>query len=87
MTARVVRSNGQIWLEVEDSGPGIAPEQAERVWQPFQRLEQGSEQPGAGLGLALVRDIAHYHHGEVVLLPATQLGGLLVRLILPLATS
>lgn len=87
VTARVVRSNGQIWLEVEDSGPGIVPELAERVWQPFQRLEQGSEQPGAGLGLALVRDIAHYHHGEVVLLPATQLGGLLVRLILPLAKS
>ncbi|MFB2905529.1 sensor histidine kinase [Aeromonas jandaei] len=87
VTARVVRCNGQIWLEVEDSGPGIAPELAEQVWQPFQRLEQGSEQPGAGLGLALVRDIAHYHHGEVVLLPATQLGGLLVRLILPLAKS
>ncbi len=87
VTARVVHGSEQIWLEVEDSGPGIAPALVERVWQPFQRLEQGSEQPGAGLGLALVRDIAHYHHGEVVLLPATQLGGLLVRLILPLATS
>lgn len=86
VTARVVRCNEQIWLEVEDSGPGIAPELAERVWQPFRRLEQGSEQPGAGLGLALVRDIAHYHHGEVVLLPSSQLGGLLVRLMLPRAS-
>ncbi|PJG57553.1 sensor histidine kinase [Aeromonas cavernicola] len=84
VTARVLRAEGQVWLEVEDSGPGIAPEQAERVWQPFLRLEHGADQPGAGLGLALVRDIAHYHHGEVSLLAAPQLGGLLVRLSLPL---
>ncbi|WP_082791931.1 sensor histidine kinase [Aeromonas enteropelogenes] len=83
VTARVQAAGKQVWLEVEDSGPGIAPEQAERVWLPFQRLENGADQPGAGLGLALVRDIAHYHHGEVLLLPAPQLGGLLVRLSLP----
>lgn len=42
VTARVVRSNGQVWLEVEDSGPGIAPELAERVWQPFSASSRGA---------------------------------------------
>lgn len=82
VTVRVKGEGQTIWLEVEDSGPGIAPEQLEQVWQPFRRLEQGCAERGAGLGLALVRDIAHYHHAEVSLLRGPELGGLLVRLAL-----
>jgi signal transduction histidine kinase len=54
-------------LEVVDRGAGVAEAERERVFQPFQRL--GSEATGAGLGLALVRQIARLHGGEATLAP------------------
>ncbi len=44
-------------LRIQDTGPGIAPAERERVFDPFHRL-LGSGQPGSGLGLAIVRSIA-----------------------------
>jgi two-component system OmpR family sensor kinase len=44
-------------LRVEDSGPGIAPEDRERVFDPFHRL-LGNEEFGSGLGLSIVKTIA-----------------------------
>ncbi|MHA7001551.1 sensor histidine kinase [Aeromonas schubertii] len=79
VTVRVRREAGRVWLEVEDSGPGIAPDECERAAQPFVRLEHGGDQPGAGLGLALVRDIAHYHGSGLSLERGPSLGGLLAR--------
>jgi two-component system sensor histidine kinase TctE len=52
-------------LEVEDSGPGIPPEQRTRVFQRFVRLEPGTT--GSGLGLAIVKDIAQLHGARVEL--------------------
>jgi signal transduction histidine kinase len=47
-------------LRVSDSGPGIAPEDQERVFDPFERGERDAADfvPGLGLGLAVVRDLA-----------------------------
>ncbi|UVW27316.1 sensor histidine kinase [Massilia sp. H6] len=50
---------------VDDSGPGIAPEQRERVFQRFARLDEHSS--GSGLGLAIVQDIALVHRAVVTL--------------------
>ncbi|MCC2958686.1 sensor histidine kinase [Massilia sp. IC2-477] len=50
---------------VEDSGPGIPPEQRAQVFQRFVRLDQHSS--GSGLGLAIVRDIADAHGAEIAL--------------------
>lgn len=47
-------------LTVEDDGPGIAPEEAERVFEAFYRVP-GAEAGGSGLGLAIVREIARSH--------------------------
>ena len=51
-------------FEVEDTGPGIAPE---RLPHMFQRVEHGarSDRRGAGFGLAIARSIASLHHGEI----------------------
>jgi signal transduction histidine kinase len=54
-------------LSVMDAGDGIPPAERERVFQPFHRLD--SESTGAGLGLALVRQIARLHGGDAVVAP------------------
>lgn len=79
VTARLLMTAEQGLLEIEDSGPGIAQEQAVAALQPFHRLDNVGEQPGAGLGLALVKDICAYHGTRPELLNACELGGLLVR--------
>jgi signal transduction histidine kinase len=56
-----------IVLDVLDSGGGIPEAERERVFAPFHRL--GGDAKGAGLGLALVRQIARLHGGEAVVAP------------------
>jgi CHASE2 domain-containing sensor protein/signal transduction histidine kinase len=63
-----VRSINECWqIEVCDSGPGLPPEQMDRLFQPFQRISvQGQVDPGGtGLGLAFVRVVATRHAGRV----------------------
>ena len=55
-------------LTVEDEGSGVAPEDAERIFEPFFRGERASEE-GSGLGLSIVRAIARAHGGEVLVDP------------------
>jgi two-component system sensor histidine kinase TctE len=57
---------GHPQLFVEDDGPGIAPEERERVFERFYR-PPGNASPGCGLGLSIVRDIASIHGAEVSL--------------------
>lgn len=64
-------------LEIEDSGPGIAVEQQHQALQPFSRLDQ-TNQSGAGIGLALVKDICAWHGAQLQLDRSPQLGGLRV---------
>lgn len=73
-------------IGVLDRGPGIAPDQMQAVFQPFHRLE-ASRSPatgGAGLGLAIVRELARAN-GWQVTLQARPGGGLQVWLVLPTA--
>ncbi|MES2758290.1 MAG: sensor histidine kinase N-terminal domain-containing protein [Pseudomonadota bacterium] len=64
VTVRVRRQADQAILEVEDTGPGIAPAERSRVFERFYRI-LGSGAPGSGLGLAIVREIAQQHGAEV----------------------
>ncbi len=77
--------DGKLILEVLDRGPGIPLEEAERLKQPFTRLEAArSGKGGSGLGLAIVDRIARMHDGQFELLPRAG-GGLVARVSLPLA--
>jgi len=82
---RVFAENGEAIIEIEDDGPGIPADEAERVFEPFFRGEpsRSRETGGAGLGLAVVRSIARAHGGDVVL-TARPAGGLTARVTLPL---
>jgi len=81
ITLRLYRREAEAILEVEDTGPGIAPAERERVFDRFYRGEAAAE-GGSGLGLAIVRRIAQRHGGSVELLDAPG-GGLLARVALP----
>jgi signal transduction histidine kinase len=61
--------NGRARLWVRDSGPGIPPDDQERIFQRFARTGDGRRgSAGAGLGLSIVRAIAEAHHGMVEVL-------------------
>lgn len=80
-----VGSNGSsAWVEVIDSGPGIADEELANVFQRFYRADKARSRdvPGTGLGLAIVRSIARVHGGEASAQRA-QSGGALFRVVLP----
>ena len=64
--AHLQLAGGAAELQVDDRGPGVPPEQRERIFEPFYRLPGASEREGGvGLGLALVRSIAQRHGGSV----------------------
>ena len=77
------KQDGMAVLEVLDRGPGIPPDQAERMLQPFTRMNSARSDAGTGLGLAIVDRIARLHGGRVQLLPRDG-GGLRARVELPL---
>jgi two-component system sensor histidine kinase TctE len=74
--------SGSVLLAVADTGPGIPPEERERVFEPFYR---GADvvAPGTGLGLPIVRTIAHAHGASVALGPGAGGRGLRVAVQFP----
>lgn len=78
----ILIDDGCVW--VEDDGAGIEPEQRERVFERFVRLEEARERDagGSGLGLAIARELAREQGGDVQLAGATG-GGVRAVLTLP----
>ncbi len=72
------------YMEVLDRGPGVPETDAQRMLQPFTRMDNARSTSGTGLGLAIVDRIARLHGGTVQLLPRAG-GGLRVRVELPAA--
>jgi two-component system sensor histidine kinase KdpD len=70
-------------IKVVDHGPGVPEEQRERLFQPFERLRQGTPR-GAGLGLTVARGFMEAMDG-VLIADGSEGGGLTMRLRLPLA--
>lgn len=76
--------DNMVEIIVDDDGPGIPPEQREEAFLPFHRLERGRTlaSGGVGLGLAIARDIARGHGGEITLADS-KFGGLRAVVRLP----
>ena len=83
--ARTRRDGPDAVIEVEDEGPGLPPEDLERMFDPFVRGEasRNRDTGGIGLGLAVVRTIARAHGGEARL-ENRESGGLRAIVRLPL---
>ncbi|MDP3842825.1 MAG: ATP-binding protein [Oxalobacteraceae bacterium] len=75
---------GQIVIRIRDHGPGIAPDQLARVFEPFYRIEtsRSRQSGGTGLGLTIARNIAEQHGGSLTLRNHPD-GGLEALLTLP----
>ncbi|MEU6962004.1 sensor histidine kinase [Streptomyces chrestomyceticus] len=65
--ASVVRDGRWAVLRVEDDGPGVPPQERERIFERFVRLDdaRSRDDGGAGLGLAIARDVAERHGGTL----------------------
>jgi signal transduction histidine kinase len=83
VTVRLHDSPGDLRILVEDDGPGIPDADLVRVTEPFVRLDasRSLDTGGVGLGLAIVRDAAAYHGGQLILENRAE-GGLRASLVL-----
>jgi signal transduction histidine kinase len=87
--ARILIEDGAaLIIRVRDDGPGIPPEELERVFEPFYRVESSRNRDtgGTGLGLSIARDVAQAHGGSIVARNLAA-GGLEALLVLPRSRS
>lgn len=75
----------EVWIDVRDEGPGIPVDERERIFEAFFQgkaaIPGGSVVKGSGIGLAIAREFARAHAGDIEVLPAER--GAWVRLRLP----
>jgi two-component system osmolarity sensor histidine kinase EnvZ len=83
LTARSRASSG-LEIVVDDNGPGIAEDMYDEAFKPFSRLDSARNQnvKGVGLGLAIARDVARSHGGDIEL-ARSPMGGLRAMIKLP----
>jgi len=84
ITVSAAKHNGTLTVDVEDDGPGIPEDEREHVFRPFYRVDHARNQDSGstGLGLAIARDIARIHGGDIAL-SQSSLGGLKAVLKVP----
>jgi len=77
---------GTIVFTVEDTGIGLTPDEAPRIWDRLYRGDQSRSERGLGLGLSLVRAVVHAHGGQIGASSAIGVGSTFT-IALPLSTS
>ena len=88
LSVRLKQLHGIALVEFADSAPGVTPEELERLFDRLYRVESSRNRAmgGAGLGLAICKNIVEAHEGSISALPSPQ-GGVLIRIELPLSGS
>lgn len=84
VAVRLMDDGEEVRVDVADQGPGVAPEDLERIFEPFVRLspERSESGVGGGIGLAIARAAVERHSGRITADNAPA-GGLIVKLTLP----
>jgi len=79
------KNNNNLFLKVEDDGPGIPKKEYENVFKPFYKIDKGraDAKSSVGLGLSITSDIIRSHGGNIKL-EKSSMDGLEVRVILPI---
>ena len=84
ITIRSGQKSDEVWVEVEDTGKGIAPENLQKIFDPFFTTKPIGK--GTGLGLSLSYGIIQKHHGRIEV--SSEVGkGTTFRVWLPLAQT
>jgi signal transduction histidine kinase len=88
VTVRLHDTAVELRILIEDDGPGIPDADLVRVTEPFVRLDasRSLDTGGVGLGLAIVRDVAAYHGGQLILENRSE-GGFRASLVLTRSRS
>lgn len=80
------KESDHLQIFIEDNGQGIAEADREKIFTPFANKNITSKQgKNIGLSLPIVKEIIEDHHGEIELLESDNLGGLMIKITLPLA--
>ncbi len=80
----LTKKSTNIFIKIEDDGPGISEKEYENVFKPFYKIDKGRAEAksSVGLGLSITSDIIRSHGGNIKL-EKSQLGGLGIRIFLP----
>lgn len=90
VTLRTTVDGDQVELHVDDDGPGIALADRDRIFERFTRADDDRSRTtggGAGLGLAIARELIANHHGAITVTDSPDLGGARFTITLPRATT
>lgn len=76
VSVTILEDNEFVKVIISDTGPGIAKEDWEKIFEPFFRVDKSRSRSmgGAGLGLALVKEIATQHNGNVKVIESSEKG-------------
>ncbi|SES64119.1 two-component system sensor histidine kinase EnvZ [Thorsellia anophelis] len=80
------RAAKQVWIQIDDDGPGINPEDLDRIFEPFVRGEAARTTSGSGLGLSIVKRIIESHKGSIFVSRGVR-NGFSIRIYLPLSIT
>lgn len=84
LSIKVLKDGGRVMIDVQDSAPGVAETELEKLFERLYRVESSRSRAtgGAGLGLAICRNIVEAHEGSITA-KASPLGGVWIRVELP----
>ena len=79
------KSNNNLFIKVEDNGPGIPEKEYDNVFKPFYKIDKGraDSKSSVGLGLSIASDIIRSHGGNIKL-EKSKMNGLGVKIFLPI---
>ena len=78
------KSTNNLFIKIEDNGPGIPKEEYDNVFKPFYKIDKGraDSKSSVGLGLSIASDIIRSHGGNIKL-EKSSMNGLGVKIFLP----